>query len=72
MTTMNRRELFGGAAAAAAATGLGVMPVSAQAPAAAMSGVFRHALGDVEVIQVLEGIRAIKMPDGFITNLSNE
>jgi glyoxylase-like metal-dependent hydrolase (beta-lactamase superfamily II) len=74
MTEFSRRSaLLGGVAAgAAAATGLGSMPVSAQTPAAGTSGVFRHALGDAEVIQILEGIRAIKMPDGMITNLSNE
>jgi glyoxylase-like metal-dependent hydrolase (beta-lactamase superfamily II) len=72
MINMNRRELFGGAAAAAAATSFGPFPASAQTPATGTSGVFRHTVGDVEVIQILEGIRAIKMPDGFITNLSKE
>jgi glyoxylase-like metal-dependent hydrolase (beta-lactamase superfamily II) len=72
MINMNRRELFGGAAAAAAATTFGPLPASAQTSAAGTSGVFRHTVGDVEVIQILEGIRAIKMPDGFITNLSKE
>ena len=72
MTAMNRRELFGGAAAAAAITSFGPLPALAQTPAAGTSGVFRHTVGDIEVIQVLEGIRAIKIPDTLITNLSKE
>jgi glyoxylase-like metal-dependent hydrolase (beta-lactamase superfamily II) len=73
MIELSRRSaLLGSAAAAAAATGFGSQPVLAQTPAAGTSGVFRHTVGDVEVIQVLEGIRAIKMPDNFITNLSKE
>ena len=73
MIEFNRRQALVGGVAAAAATagGMNVTPASAQTPAA-MSGVFRHTLGDAEVIQILEGIRAIKMPDGFITNLSKE
>jgi glyoxylase-like metal-dependent hydrolase (beta-lactamase superfamily II) len=35
-------------------------------------GVFRHKLGDAEVIQLLDGIRAIKFPDTFIVNLSKD
>ena len=71
MIELSRRSALLGSAAAAAATGLGSMPASAQTPAA-MSGVFRHTLGDVEVIQILEGIRAIKIPDNLITNLSKD
>ena len=72
MTEFNRRDLFAGTAAVAAATTLGASPLSAQAAAPGTSGVFRHSLGDVEVIQVLEGIRAIQMPDNFINGLSKE
>lgn len=67
-----RRTALAGTAAAAAATAFGPLPAAAQAPAGTINGVFRHSLGDAEVIQVLDGIRAIKFPDGFITNLSRD
>jgi glyoxylase-like metal-dependent hydrolase (beta-lactamase superfamily II) len=75
MTEIKRRDLFAGAAALTAATALSTAsapPALAQAPASGTSGVFRHRLGDTEVIQVLEGIRLIKYPDNFIANASKE
>jgi glyoxylase-like metal-dependent hydrolase (beta-lactamase superfamily II) len=68
---LNRRTVLTGAVAASAATVL-TPPAAAQAPAATSNGVFRHTLGEAEVIQVLDGIRAIKFPEGFITNLSRD
>ena len=70
---MTRRTALAGAAAVAAA-GTGALPIR---PAAAQganttNGVFRHRVGEAEVIQVLDGIRTIKMPDKFITNLSKD
>lgn len=75
MTELRRRDLFAGAAALTAATALSsasAPPALAQAPAGNSSGVFRHRLGDAEVIQLLEGIRLIKYPDNFIVNISKE
>src|SRR5690349_17541369 len=72
MTELNRRDLFAGSAAVVAATTLGAAPLSAQAATPGTSGVFRHRLGDAEVIQILEGIRLIKYPDNFITGISKE
>jgi glyoxylase-like metal-dependent hydrolase (beta-lactamase superfamily II) len=74
----SRRTALVGAAAAAAATVAGtvnplsVSSVSAQGASNNTNGVVRATLGDVEVIQILEGIRDIKMPDNFITNLSKD
>jgi len=72
MTELSRRAVLAGTAAAAVATTLGPLPVTAQAAAGNMNGVFRHTLGDAEVIQILDGIRAIKFPPTFITNLSKD
>ena len=74
MIELNRRDLFAGAAAVTAATAFSpasLTPASAQA-AASTNGVFRHRLGDAEVIQILDGIRLIKYPDNFIANVSKE
>jgi glyoxylase-like metal-dependent hydrolase (beta-lactamase superfamily II) len=75
MTEFNRRDLFAGAAALTAATAFSsasATPALAQAASSTTSGVFRHRLGDAEVIQILEGIRLIKYPDNFIVNVSKE
>jgi glyoxylase-like metal-dependent hydrolase (beta-lactamase superfamily II) len=76
MTELKRRDLLTGAAAltAAAATfsPASLTPALGQAAASGTSGVFRHKLGDAEVIQILEGIRLIKYPDNFIANASKE
>jgi len=74
MFEISRRNLLAGAATAAAVSpfATAMAPAAAQATAATTNGVFRHKLGDAEVIQVLDGIRAIKFPDGFITNLSRD
>jgi glyoxylase-like metal-dependent hydrolase (beta-lactamase superfamily II) len=73
---ISRRAALVGAAAAATAAGtvnpLSVSSVSAQGASNNTNGVVRTTLGDVEVIQILEGIRNIKMPDNFITNLSKD
>jgi glyoxylase-like metal-dependent hydrolase (beta-lactamase superfamily II) len=69
---VTRRTALAGTAAVAAAATFGLRPAAAQAPAGSTNGVFRHALGDAEVIQILDGIRAIKFPEGFIAGLSRE
>jgi glyoxylase-like metal-dependent hydrolase (beta-lactamase superfamily II) len=70
---LTRRAALAGTAAVAAASTFHALPAAAQASAATSNGVFRHALGDAEVIQILDGIRAIKFPaDTFIVNLSKE
>jgi glyoxylase-like metal-dependent hydrolase (beta-lactamase superfamily II) len=72
---LTRRAALAGAAAATAfssVSALSIYPSFAQGASNAMSGVVRNTLGDVEVIQLLEGIRNIQMPDKFITNLSKD
>jgi glyoxylase-like metal-dependent hydrolase (beta-lactamase superfamily II) len=78
MIQFTRRDVFATAAGAAAATAvasfnpLTVTQASAQGAAGTPTGVFRHKVGDAEVIQILDGIRNIKMPDIFIVNLSKD
>lgn len=68
-----RRAALAGAAVTAATSAAGFNPLPAFAQAAAAgNGVFRHKVGDAEVIQVLDGIRSFPLPDNFITNLSKE
>jgi glyoxylase-like metal-dependent hydrolase (beta-lactamase superfamily II) len=72
MTQLTRRHLFATVAAAGAASAFSSLPAAAQVPKSGTSGVFRYSLGDAEVIQLLDGIRAIKVPDTFIVNLSKD
>lgn len=72
---LTRRAALAGAAAATAFASVNPLSVSAgfaQGAGNGMSGVVRNKLGDAEVFQILEGIRDIKMPDNFITNLSKD
>jgi glyoxylase-like metal-dependent hydrolase (beta-lactamase superfamily II) len=78
MTQFSRRDVFATAAGAAAATAaasfnpLTVTQASAQDAAAAPTGVYRYKLGDVELIQVLDGARTFPMPDKFVVNVEKE
>ncbi len=69
-----RRAALTGAAvtAATSAAGFNPLPAFAQAASGTTNGVFRYSLGDAEVIQILDGIRAIPMPATFINGLSKE
>jgi glyoxylase-like metal-dependent hydrolase (beta-lactamase superfamily II) len=79
MTIMTRRKLFATAAAATAATAL--TPLAGQmtgfgARAAAASGkgtgVYRYKLGDVEIIQLMDGARTFPIADKFVVNASQD
>jgi len=74
MTVLTRRTALAGAAAAAAVTSLNPASIRSAAAQAAGStnGVYRYSLGDAEVIQILEGVRHIKLPEKPITNLTKE
>ncbi len=76
MMQLTRRNLFAGAAAAAAATAL--MPITgrnvfAAAPAGIKgSGIYSYKLGDYEIVQLMDGARTFPLPDGFIVNASKD
>lgn len=72
---ISRRAALVGAAAATATGAFSPLAVSqshAQAPAVASTGVFRYKFGDGEIIQVLDGVRAFPIPDGFVTNATKD
>ena len=75
MTTITRRTLFSGIAAAGAASAL--MPIVgrsafAAAPVGKGTGVYRYKMGDYEIIQLMDGARTFPMPDKFVVNISKD
>ena len=72
MTTVNRRTVLTGAAAAGAATLAPALssPVQAAAPLSGQqaAGWYRYKVGDIEVTVATDGVNRFKFPDGFITN----
>jgi glyoxylase-like metal-dependent hydrolase (beta-lactamase superfamily II) len=72
MTTLNRRTVLTGAAAAGAATLVPALTSPAQA-AAPLSGQqapgwYRYKVGDIEVTVATDGVNRFKFPDTFVTN----
>jgi glyoxylase-like metal-dependent hydrolase (beta-lactamase superfamily II) len=75
MTTITRRTLFSGIAAAGAASALTPIvgrSAFAAAPAGKGTGVYRYKLGDYEIIQLMDGARTFPMPDKFVVNISKD
>src|SRR6201997_4805054 len=74
MTELNRRQLFAGAATAAAAAAFSqceirganaaVPPAGAQAP-----GFYRYKVGAYECTSINDGARSFPLPDTFVTNV---
>src|ERR1700756_5781013 len=74
MTELNRRQLFAGAATAAAAAAFSqceirganaaVAPAGAQAP-----GFYRYKVGAYECTSINDGARTFPLPDNFVTNV---
>ena len=74
MTELNRRQLFAGAATAAAAAAFSqceirganaaVAPAGAQAP-----GFYRYKVGAYECTSINDGSRTFPLPDNFVTNV---
>jgi glyoxylase-like metal-dependent hydrolase (beta-lactamase superfamily II) len=74
MTDLSRRELFGIAAAAGAATVLPLSgahangtPAGAQAP-----GFYRYKVGDYECTSINDGARSFPLPDKWVTNVPKD
>ncbi|MGE0060551.1 MAG: MBL fold metallo-hydrolase [Xanthobacteraceae bacterium] len=77
MTQFTRRDVFATAAGAAATAAAGFNPLTlasanAQGVAGSTTGVYRYKLGDIELIQVLDGARTFPMPDKFVANVDKE
>jgi len=78
MTTLTRRIMLLGTAAAAASAGLDpiVRPSAARAAAPAAGkqapGFYRTKLGDFEITQLSDGANTFPMPDGFVKNIPKE
>jgi glyoxylase-like metal-dependent hydrolase (beta-lactamase superfamily II) len=75
MTSFTRRKLFATAAAATAATALS--PLMGPGPRAATvpskgTGVYRYKMGDVEIIQLMDGARTFPIADNFVVNASKD
>src|SRR5262245_47263993 len=72
MTTLNRRTVLTGAAAAGAATLAPALTPTAQATAPLSgqqaAGWYRYKVGDIEVTVATDGVNRFKFPDGFVTN----
>jgi glyoxylase-like metal-dependent hydrolase (beta-lactamase superfamily II) len=71
MMNLTRRNLFAGAAAVGAAAALPSVAARAAAPAKS-TGVYRYKVGDIEIIQLMDGARTFPMPDGWIANASKD
>jgi glyoxylase-like metal-dependent hydrolase (beta-lactamase superfamily II) len=76
MTTLTRRAVMGGSAAAGAAILTSSLSSTAQA-AAPLSGQqapgwYRYKVGSFEVTVATDGVNRFKFPDGFVTNRSRE
>src|SRR5262245_19857394 len=76
MTTLNRRTVLTGAAAAGAATLAPALPSTTQA-AAPLSGQqaagwYRYKVGDIEVTVATDGVNRFRFPDGFVVNQNRE
>jgi glyoxylase-like metal-dependent hydrolase (beta-lactamase superfamily II) len=77
MTTLTRRVLLSGAAAASASGALACFastPVRAAAPEAGKQapGFYRYKVGDIEITVVTDGVVRGKLPDNFVTNVQTE
>ncbi|MGE4167581.1 MAG: MBL fold metallo-hydrolase, partial [Xanthobacteraceae bacterium] len=78
MTNVTRRDVFATAAGAAAVSAVGgfnpfsMSTAHAQGAGAGLTGVYRYKLGDIELIQVLDGARTFPMPEKFIVNVDKD
>src|SRR4051812_12098373 len=75
MPSFTRRKLFATVAAATATTAfsplLGQIARAATTPGKG-TGVYRYKLGDIEVIQLMDGARTFPIADNFIVNASKD
>jgi hypothetical protein len=77
MTTLTRRHVLSGAAAASAATALTSLagsPASAAAPLATAQapGWYRYNVGSYQITVATDGKRSFKLPDSFVLNAKKD
>ena len=76
MTDIDRRQLFGGAAAAGAAVALSSFPTMTRAAVPASGtqapGFYRYRVGAYECTSINDGARSFPMPDTFVKNVPKE
>ena len=74
MTTMTRRSMLAGSAAAVGALGSGMSALRAAAPQAGKQGpsFYRHKLGEFELTQVCDGRLSGPLLDQFVRNVARE
>lgn len=72
MTLMTRRTLFAGAAVGAAGAGLSNITPAKAAGAGNGTGIYRYKVGDIDIIQLMDGARTFPMPDQFVANVSKD
>jgi glyoxylase-like metal-dependent hydrolase (beta-lactamase superfamily II) len=77
MTDLDRRQLFGAAAAATAAAALSSFPASTAGAAVPPSGTqapgfYRYKVGSFECTSINDGARSFPMPDTFVRNVPKE
>jgi len=77
MTDLDRRQLFGAAAAATAAAALSSLPASIAGAAVPPSGTqapgfYRYKVGSFECTSINDGARSFPMPDTFVRNVPKE
>ena len=77
MTDLDRRQLFGAAAAATAAAALSSFPASTAGAAVPPSGTqapgfYRYKVGSFECTSINDGARSFPMPDTFVRNVAKE
>src|SRR3954469_1131439 len=77
MTDLDRRQLFGAAAAATAAAALSSFPASTAGAAGPPSGTqapgfYRYKVGSFECTSINDGARSFPMPDTFVRNVPKE
>jgi glyoxylase-like metal-dependent hydrolase (beta-lactamase superfamily II) len=72
MYDLTRRELFVGAAAAAAAATMVPRATKAAVPPVKSTGIFSYRVGDYEIVQLRDGARTFPMPDTFVVNVSKD
>lgn len=76
MTDIDRRQLFGGAAAVGAAVALSSFPTMTRAAVPASGtqapGFYRYKVGAYECTSINDGARSFPMPDTFVKNVPKE
>ena len=72
MIEFSRRHILAGAAVGAAATAVGLPTAARAATEIKSSGVYRYKVGDVQIVQLMDGARTFPIADNFVVNVSKD